>query len=221
MKLSEALQKNKGKSIRVGMQKGSAFVFCGWADEKADEMLKRYLDRNVVQTYKNYLGGLNIILEGKESGDYWTAVECIGVDIDRADMITKPIEAYHALVGARYKVAAEELKEALIDLAPVREAHERSLRDFNEALDHFLINKNISKNTKLGEDVVSLRAKVLETMVEMSKINDKIRRNENFIRSGTFEVSPSMSDHIICKVKMEAEEEIAERKIQKNLQKSH
>lgn len=217
MKLSEALEKNRGKSIRVGMQKGNAFVFCGWADEKAFEVLAPYLDREVKQVFKNYLGGLNILIEGKESGKFWTSIERIGTDTDKTPT-HRPIEAYQDVVNAVYKTAARALYDALVDLAPADELYEKDRTAYQKALEDFDKNQNINKVKKLSIDLSVKKERMLESRIKVSQFEVEIKSNEDFLRSGRYCISPDLGEHIILKVRQNAEEEIAERKRLKALQ---
>lgn len=217
MNLRTALKRNKDKSIRVGCQRGNAFIFCGWADKKAFEVLVPYLDREVKQIFKNYLGGLNILIEGKESGKFWTSIECIGTDIDKIPA-HRPIEAYQDMINDVYKTAARALYDALIDLAPANELYEKDRMAYQKALEDFDKNQNINRVKKLSVDLSVKKERMLESRIKASRFEAEIKSNEDFLRSGSYCVSPDLGEHIILKVRQNAEEEIAERKRLKALQ---
>lgn len=77
MKLKEAIKKNKGKVAKIGA--ANCFFYCDTLSDSTIEYIEDvhpvYLERKVKKIYDSIVDGIIILIEGNESGRYWTVEE--------------------------------------------------------------------------------------------------------------------------------------------------
>ena len=208
MKLIEALMIHRGKAVKVGSDKGNAFIYCGRVDDKAVEVLDRYLNRNVVESFANAFGGINILFEGKETGKYWAAAECVGEDLEKTKS-NLPRECCEDVVEAVYAKSAEEMAEAMIGLKADRERTENLRKEYEKALKKFDENLDATHVTKL----LNLLGEAKRKLVPLEYLNicrkSKIETEEKFIKSGAYCINHTTGEAIADKIKSEVTQAVA------------